>query len=515
MDYDKAILGIELGSTRIKAVVLNENLKVAARGSFEWENKLVNGIWTYSMDEVINGIRACYCDLTDNMGMCPSRYAAIGISGMMHGYLPFNEKWELLAEFRTWRNSITAGAADALTREFDFNIPQRWSIAHLYQAILNGEEHVKDVAHITTLSGYIHFLLTGENAVGIGEASGMFPIDSRNKCYRRDMLERFDSVSGLNRKVETLLPKVLVAGSAAGELSPSGAALLDPSGKLKSGIPMAPCEGDAGTGMVATNSVRFHTGNVSAGTSVFSMIVTDHSLSVHKEIDMVTTPNGHPAAMVHCSNCSSDMNAWVGLFSELLKYMGKRTEKGELFTRLFEKALEGSPECGDLLSYNYYSGESITAVDVGCPVFLRTPDSDFTLSNFMRMHIQSAFATLRIGMDILRREGVRIEHLCAHGGIFKTPIVAQRLLSAAMGVPVLITETAGEGGAYGMALLASYMLNRTENETLEDYLDDKVFASVETSRLMASSEDIEGFAEFMARYVKAFVVEKAAAESLL
>lgn len=513
MNFKTTILGIELGSTRIKAVVLNKDYKPIAQGSFEWENKFCDGIWTYSMEDVLRGIRECYKDLTYSLGECPEEFGAIGISGMMHGYLPFDKNWNQLAEFRTWRNSITGQAAERLMREFDFNIPQRWSIAHFYQAILNGEEHAKDVAYLTTLAGYIHYLLTGKNAIGIGEASGMFPIDSSKLDYNETMLRKFDSISGLESSIADILPEVLVAGKNAGYLSVDGARLLDPSGNLKPGIPFAPCEGDAGTGMVATNSVRIHTGNVSAGTSVFSMLVADHELSVHKEIDMVTTPSGFPVAMVHCSNCTSDINAWAGLFSEMLEAFCVSPDKGELFTMLFRKALEGAPDCGGLLSYNYYSGESITSVDEGRPIFIRVPEADFTLANFMRAHLMSALATLRIGMDILKQENVQIVKLYGHGGFFKTPGVGQRILSAAVAAPVSVMETAGEGGPYGMALLAAYMLNRRENETLEDFLDNRVFTDATSSTIMADPEEIAGFDVFLEKYVKSFSVEKVAVET--
>ena len=514
MNFKTTVLGIELGSTRIKAVVLDKDHKPVAQGGFEWENRLCNGIWTYSMDDVLRGIRECYKDLTDRLGERPAEFGAIGISGMMHGYLPFDRDWRQLAEFRTWRNSITGQAAEILTEKFGFNVPQRWSIAHLYQAILNGEEHVKDVAHLTTLAGYLHYLLTGKNAIGIGEASGMFPIDSTKLGYDEEMLRKFDGISGLGVSISDILPEVLTAGMNAGYLSADGARLLDPSGTLRPGIPFAPCEGDAGTGMVATNSVRVHTGNVSAGTSIFSMLVADHALSVHKEIDMVTTPSGAPVAMVHCSNCTSDINAWVALFGELLGAFGVSPDKGELFTVLFKKALEGAPDCGGLLSYNYYSGESITGVDEGRPVFVRAPGAELTLANFMRTQLMSALATLRIGTDILRDENIRIDRLYGHGGFFKTPGVGQRLLSASVAAPVSVMETAGEGGPYGMAILAAYMLNKGENETLEDYLDGRVFADARSSTVMAEPEEIAGFNAFLEKYTGSFAVEKAAIETL-
>jgi sugar (pentulose or hexulose) kinase len=430
---------------------------------------------------------------------------------MMHGYLPFDKDGRQLAEFRTWRNTITGEAAEKLTALFSFNIPQRWSIAHLYQAILNGEEHVKDIAFLTTLAGYIHWQLTGEKVMGVGEASGMFPIDSEKLDYDEGMVQKFMELTGVD--LRAILPKVLPAGESGGALTKEGALFLDPAGVLQPGIPVAPCEGDAGTGMVATNSVRVRTGNVSAGTSDFAMIVTEQPLGVHREIDMVTTPDGLPVAMVHCNNCTSDINAWVNLFSEFCETMGLETNKGELFTRLFRKALEGDPDCGGLLSFNYFSGEGVTDLDEGRPVFVRSPDAKFTLANFMRTHLLSALATLKIGLDILTQtEQVEIDKLYGHGGFFKTPEVGQRMLSAAVGAPVSVMETAGEGGPYGMALLAAYMLWKEEGESLPDYLDNKVFAGATSSTLTADETDKAGFTAFLERYKRALPVEKCAVE---
>ena len=432
---------------------------------------------------------------------------------MMHGYLPFDKDMHQLAEFRTWRNTVTGEAAEKLTELFGFNIPQRWSIAHLYQVILNGEEHVKDIAHLTTLAGYIHYKLTGLHVMGVGEASGMFPIDSATCDYDEEMVQKFTSLSGID--VRKILPKVLIAGENAGYLTEDGAKFLDPSGNLRAGIPIAPCEGDAGTGMAATNSVRVKTGNVSAGTSDFAMIVTDKKLGVHREIDMVTTPSGAPVAMAHCNNCTSDINAWVSLFSEFAEAIGAPIDKGELFTLLFRKAIEGDPNCGGLLSYNYFSGEGVTDIDEGRPIFARTPDAKLTLPNFMRTHLLSALATLKIGLDILtKEENVPIEKLYGHGGFFKTPEVGQRMLSAAVGAPVSIMETAGEGGPYGMAILAAYMLNKSEGESLEDYLDNKVFRDTSSVTVMADKADVEGFAVFLERYKKALPIERTAVEVL-
>ena len=503
MDLTKTVLGIELGSTRIKAVLIDQRHIPIAQGDHEWENQLVNGIWTYSMEAVHSGLQHCFANLKADVkakfGQELSTVGAIGVSAMMHGYLPFDKDGRQLAEFRTWRNTITGPAAEELTALFGFNIPQRWSIAHLYQAILNGEEHVKDIAFLTTLAGYIHWQLTGEKVMGVGEASGMFPIDSRKLDYDEDMLRKFQVLTGV--QLRQILPRVLTAGESGGTLLP--------------GIPVAPCEGDAGTGMAATNSVRPRTGNVSAGTSDFAMIVTEKPLGVHREIDMVTTPDGAPVAMVHCNNCTSDINAWVNLFAEYSELMGLPVNKGELFTKLFRKALEGDADCGGLMSFNYFSGEGVTDLDEGRPLFGRMPNAKFTLANFMRTHLLSALATLKIGLDILTQtEQVPIDKLYGHGGFFKTPGVGQRMLSAAVGAPVSVMETAGEGGPYGMALLCAYMLWKEEGESLADYLDNKVFAGTEASTLMAEPSDIAGFSVFLSRYRKALPLEKCATEVL-
>ena len=517
MDLTKTALGIELGSTRIKAVLIDEKHVPIASGDFEWEHQLVNGIWTYSMDMVHKGVQTCFANLKADVkakfGAEFTMVGAIGVSAMMHGYLPFDKDGKQLAEFRTWRNTITGEAAEKLTNLFGFNIPQRWSIAHLYQAMLNGEEHVKDIAYLTTLAGYIHWQLTGEKVMGVGEASGMFPIDSTKCDYDVTMLLKFETLTGTD--LRTILPKVLPAGARAGTLTEAGARFLDPTGTLKPGIPVAPCEGDAGTGMAATNSVRVRTGNVSAGTSDFAMIVTDKPLGVHREIDMVTTPDGLPVAMVHCNNCTSDINAWVNLFFEFCDLTDAEENKPELYVKLFKKALEGDPDCGGLMSFNYFSGEGVTDLDEGRPIFARTPDAKFTLANFMRAHILSALATLKIGLDILTRtERVEIDKLYGHGGFFKTPEVGQRMLSAAVGAPVSVMETAGEGGPYGMALLAAYMLWKREGESLPDYLDRRVFADAKSMTLMADEKDVEGFNSFLSRYKKALPMEKCATQVL-
>ena len=515
MDLTKTVLGIELGSTRIKAVLIDDKHLPIANGDYEWENQLVNGVWTYSMEAVHTGLQTCFANLKADVkakfGVALTTVGAIGISAMMHGYLPFDKDGNQLAEFRTWRNTITGEAAEELTALFGFNIPQRWSIAHLYQAILNHEEHVKDLAFLTTLAGYIHWQLTGEKVMGIGEASGMFPIDSEKRDYDEGMVQKFKALTGID--LHAILPKVHVAGENGGNLTEIGARFLDPTGAFKPGVPVAPCEGDAGTGMAATNSVRVRTGNVSAGTSDFAMIVTDKPLGVHREIDMVTTPDGLPVAMVHCNNCTSDINAWVNLFSEFAEAIGAPQDKGRLFTLLFNKALEGEADCGGLMSFNYFSGEGVTDLDEGRPVFARMQNSRFTLANFMRTHLLSALATLKIGLDILTQtEQVPIDKLTGHGGFFKTPEVGQRVLSAAVGAPVSVMETAGEGGPYGMALLGAYMLWKDEGESLPDYLDHKVFANARSTTLMAEDKDVAGFNVFLTRYKKALPVEKAAIE---
>ena len=517
MNLTKTVLGIELGSTRIKAVLIDERHIPVAAGDYEWENQLVNGVWTYSMEAVHTGLQTCFAnlkaDVNAKFGEELTTVGAIGVSAMMHGYLPFDRDGKQLAEFRTWRNTMTGEAAEKLTALFGFNIPQRWSIAHLYQAILNGEEHVKDIDFLTTLAGYIHWQLTGEKLMGIGEASGMFPIDSEKLDYDESMVQKFNALTGLN--LRAMLPRVVTAGERAGTLTARGARFLDPSGSLLPGIPVAPCEGDAGTGMAATNSVRVRTGNVSAGTSDFAMIVTDKPLGVHREIDMVTTPSGAPVAMVHCNNCTSDINAWVNLFSEFAGAIGVPQDKGKLFTLLFNKALEGDADCGGLMSFNYFSGEGVTDLDEGRPLFARMQNANFSLANFMRTHLLSALATLKIGLDILTQtEQVQIDKLYGHGGFFKTPEVGQRMLSAAVGAPVSVMETAGEGGPYGMALLGAYMLWKEDGESLADYLDNKVFHEAKSSTRMAEEADVAGFDEFLRRYKQALPMERAAIETL-
>ena len=516
MELKDTVLGIELGSTRIKAVLVDRNFRPLVSGSFAWENQLVDGVWIYAMDQVYQGLRTCYADLKrqvqQRFGQTIRQVGAIGVSGMMHGYLPFDAQGNQLAQFRTWRNTMTEQAAEELTALFGFNIPQRWSIAHLYQAILSGEEHVKDIAFFTTLAGYIHWKLSGEKVLGIGEAAGMFPIDSTIMDFDQKMLDQFDDLHHFDWKLRDILPKVLVAGESAGVLTAEGAKLLDPTGTLQPGVPMCPPEGDAGTGMVATNSVAVRTGNVSAGTSIFAMVVLEKAMQkVHEEIDMVTTPNGMPVAMVHCNNCTSDLNAWVNLFGECTESFGVKVDKNELYGVLYRKALEGAADCGGVTAYNYFSGEPITGLDAGRPMVVRTPDADFTLANFMRSHLYSAVATLKIGMDILlKEEHVAVDSLMGHGGFFKTPVVGQRVMAAGMNAPITVMDTASEGGAWGMAILAAFMKEKETGETLSSYLNDKIFAGQTGTTLQPEPEDVKGFEAFLEEYKKLLPAEKAA-----
>lgn len=517
------VLGIELGSTRIKAVLIDENHKPIASGGHDWENQYENGVWTYSLEDAWAGLQGSFQDLcndvSEKFGVTLQTVGAIGFSGMMHGYLPFDQGDNLLAPFRTWRNTITGQAAEELMNLFQFNIPQRWSIAHLYQAILNEEPHVKDIRHITTLAGYIHWRLTGEKVLGIGEASGMFPIDSITNDYDVSMLKKFDALiaeKNFTWNLQEILPKVLVAGDHAGVLTEEGARLLDPTGKLQAGIPLCPPEGDAGTGMVATNSVAARTGNVSAGTSVFAMIVLEKALSkVYPEIDMVTTPSGKPVAMVHSNNCTSDLNAWVGLFGEFSDLLGLDVSQSKLFETLYQQALKGDADAGGLLAYNTVAGEHIIHLEEGRPLFVRTPESHFNLANFMRVHLFSALGALRIGLDILfEEERVEIDQILGHGGFFKTKDVGQMMMAAAMNVPVSVMATAGEGGAWGMALLAAYMRAKSENEPLEDYLTEQVFAGEAAATIVPDPVDVKGFETFMDRYKKGLEIERTAVEVL-
>src|SRR5215204_6420101 len=523
IESGKTVLGIELGSTRIKAVLIGDDHAPLASGNHEWENRYENGVWTYSLDDVWKGLQDSFRNLSQEVS---EKYAvtlktvgALGFSAMMHGYLAFDKDNNLLVPFRTWRNTMTGQAAEKLTDLFQFNIPQRWSIAHLYQAILNQETHITDINHVTTLAGYVHWKLTGQKVLGVGEASGMFPIDSKTNTYDERMLQLFNERSEVEKlpwKLQSILPKILVAGEAAGVLTAEGAILLDPTGQLQVGIPICPPEGDAGTGMVATNSVAVRSGNVSAGTSVFAMIVLEKALSkLYPEIDMVTTPTGKPVAMVHSNNCTSDLNAWVDIFQEFTKVLGVEISESRLYEMLYQQGLAGDADAGGLLAYNYVSGEHITHLEEGRPMFVRTPESHFTLSNFMRTHLFSSLGALKIGMDILfEQEKVKIDQLLGHGGFFKTKEVGQRIMAAAMDVPVSVMETAGEGGAWGIALLASYMLNKSENEPLESYLSNKVFAGQNGTTISPNPRDVDGFAAFMERYKRGLVIERAAVDGL-
>ena len=519
----KTVLGIELGSTRIKGVLLDENHEMLAQGGFSWENRLENGIWTYHLDEVWTGLQACFAELKENVkkdyDVELTNIGAIGISAMMHGYLVFNKDNELLAPFRTWRNTMTDEAVKILVNEFDYQIPQRWSIAHLYQSVLDNHDYIKDITYMTTLSGYVHWMLTGEKVLGADDASGMFPIDIDTKSYDESMLAKFDALveeKAYPWNLKDILPKVLVAGESAGVLTEAGAKLLDPTGGLKAGIPMCPPEGDGGTGMVATNSVRVRTGNVSAGTSVFAMIVLEKKLSkVYPEIDLVTTPDGNLVAMVHCNNCTSDLNAWISVFKEFCDTFGVEMDMNTLFGGLYRKALEGDKDCGGLLAYNYFSGEHITHFTEGRPLFVREQNCKFNLANFMRTHLYTSLGGIKVGNDLLvENEGVKVDCIYGHGGLFKTEGVGQKIMAAALNTSVSVMKSAGEGGAWGIAVLAAYMQWKEAGETLSDYLENKVFANAESSTIAPDPEDVAGFQVFIERYKAGLAIERAAVESL-
>ena len=541
----RASLGIELGSTRIKAVLIDEEHAPMASGNFDWENKLEGGYWTYGLDDVWTGLRHCFAELSrdvkDRYGVTLKKLRGFGVSGMMHGYLAFDSDGKLLVPFRTWRNTNTEKAAAELTGRFGFNIPIRWNVSHLYQAVLNGEEHLGKIAYMTTLAGYAHWILTGRKVIGIGDASGMFPIDSAVNDYDGRMVRLFDTLmeerGHSNLKIKSIFPKALIAGEDAGELTEAGALMLDPGGALEPGVPMCPPEGDGPTGMVATNSVAEMTGNVSAGTSIFAMAVLDKALSkIYPEIDMITTPDGKPVAMVHGNNCTSDLDAWIRLFTELNALTGSDIKKPALYDALYNAALEGDPDCGGVLSYNYVSGEPITGFEHGRPLLARTPDARFTLANFMRSHLFATMAALKIGMDIIvEKEHIKLAQLTGHGGLFKTKIVGQRLMAAALSVPIAVMESAGEGGAWGMAILAAYGASAREGagsgtgggsgnggaadtprmaEPLAAYLDKKVFKDDAGVVIDPDAADAEGFTRYMERYIKGLAIEKAAVENL-
>ena len=518
----KAILGIEFGSTRIKAVLIDEENNPIAQGSHTWENQLVDGLWTYSTEAIWYGLQDCYADLRKNV---MKEYdteieilRSIGVSAMMHGYMAFNDKNEILVPFRTWRNTNTGKAAKALSELFVYNIPLRWSISHLYEAILDNEEHVKDIKFQTTLAGYIHWQLTGQKVLGIGDASGMIPVDPDTKTYNATMVEKFNKLiepKGFGWTLLDIFPKVLVAGENAGFLTPEGAKKLDISGHLKAGIPLCPPEGDAGTGMAATNAVKQRTGNVSAGTSSFSMIVLEKDLSKpYEPIDIVTTPDGSLVAMVHCNNCTSDINAWVGLFKEYQELLGVPVDMNELYGKLFNKALEGNADCGGLMAYNYVSGEPVTGLSDGRPLFVRSANDKFNLANFMRAQLYGAIGVLKIGNDILlKEENVKVDRITGHGGYFKTKGVGQRMLAAALNSPISVMETAGEGGAWGIALLASYLVNKEAGQTLADFLDKKVFAGEAGVEIEPTAEEVAGFNAYIENYKAGLAIEKCAVEN--
>lgn len=516
IESGKAVLGIELGSTRIKAVLIDPADRPVAQGSFGWENRLVDGLWTYGIDEIWHGLQACYSDLRANVrsayGVELKKLAAIGVSAMMHGYMAFDRNEQILVPFRTWRNTNTGPAAAELSKLFVYNIPLRWSISHLYQAILNGEEHVGKIDFLTTLAGYIHWQLTGEKVLGIGDASGMLPVDPETKAYYATMVSSFDKLVsgyGFGWRLLDILPSIRLAGQDAGRLTEKGARLLDVSGNLEPGIPLCPPEGDAGTGMAATNAVKPRTGNVSAGTSSFSMIVLEKDLSrPYEMIDIVTTPDGSPVAMVHCNNCTSELNAWVGLFKEYQELIGVPVDMDELFGKLYNHALEGDADCGGLLSYNYVSGEPVTGFADGRPLFVRSANDRFTLANFMRAQLYASVGVLKIGNDILfNEEKVRVDRITGHGGLFRTKGVGQRVLAAALNTPISVMETAGEGGAWGIALLAGYMVWNRDNLNLADYLDKVVFAGNTGTSVSPLKEDVAGFDSYIEAYKAGFPIE--------
>ena len=519
IETGKAILGIELGSTRIKAVLIDQENKPIAQGNHTWENQLVDGLWTYSIEAIWSGLQDCYADLRSNVktlyGIEIENLAAIGVSAMMHGYMPFNAKEEILVPFRTWRNTNTGRAAAALSDLFVYNIPLRWSISHLYQAILDNEAHVKDIDFLTTLAGYVHWQLTGEKVLGIGDASGMLPIDPTTHNYSAEMVAKFDKLIAPNQynwTLQDILPKVLSTGESAGVLTPEGSKKLDTSGHLKAGIPVCPPEGDAGTGMVATNAVKQRTGNVSAGTSSFSMIVLEKELSKPYEmIDMVTTPDGSLVAMVHCNNCTSDLNAWVNLFKEYQELLGIPIDMNEIYSKLYNIALTGDADCGGLLSYNYISGEPVTGLAEGRPLFVRSANDKFNLANFMRSHLYASVGVLKIGNDILfNEEKIKVDRITGHGGLFKTKGVGQRILAAAINSPISVMETAGEGGAWGIALLGSYLVNNEKKQSLADFLDEKVFVGDAGIEVSPTAEDVAGFNTYIENYKAGLPIEEAA-----
>jgi len=518
----RATIGIELGSTRIKAVLIGPDYAPIASGGHCWQNTLADGVWTYPLAEVWLGLQASFAELQEDVqaqyGVSLTQVKAIGFSGMMHGYMVFDAAGNQLTPFRTWRNTSTEQASEELTELFNYPIPQRWSIAHLYQAMLNGEEHVGRIAHITTLAGYVHWILTRQKVMGIGEASGMFPIDLESQDFNATLVDTFDAhveSNGYSWKLRNLLPKILNAGESAGLLTADGAQLLDPAGNLAAGIPLCPPEGDAGTGMVATNSVAVRTGNVSAGTSVFAMLVLEKDLSqAHREIDLITTPDGKLVGMAHANNCTSDLNAWFDLFGQAAEALGAKVPTADLYGTLLPLALQGDPDCGGLLSYGYISGEHMTGFSEGRPLFTRSSDSSFTLANFVRAHLFTALCALRTGLNVLvDEEGVEVDEIRGHGGFFKTPVVGERIMAAATNTPVSTLATAGEGGAWGIALLAAYMTRETREQTLPAFLE-QVFEGSMSEAVQPDPTDVAGFNEFFARYHKGLAIQRAAVEAL-
>ena len=519
----RTALGMEFGSTRIKGVLIDYDGNVLASGAHEWENKFIDGVWTYDLADAVEGMRSCYASLKkevrDKYGVTVRTLGAAGVSAMMHGYIALDENDTQLARFQTWRNTNTTEAADELTELFDFNIPLRWSVAHMYQRMLDGEEHVEKIASVFTLAAYMHYLLTGRKVIGVGDAAGMFPIDSDTIDYDEGMVRQFDELirsKGSSLNLRDVCPAVLAAGDDAGHLTEAGAALLDRDGDLEAGIPMCPPEGDAGTGMTATNSVAPRTGNLSAGTSTFAMVVLERRLSkLHREIDMVTTPSGFPCAMSHANNGTTDLNAWVRIFSEFCELMGIEADMGELFGKLYTNSLNGDPDCGGLMAYGYYSGENITFINEGRPLFVRTPDSVFNLANFFKVNLYTSLGAVKLGMDILLKdEGVKLDRIMGHGGLFKTPLVMQRYLAASVNTPVTVMETASEGGAWGIALLAAYLADGKRDGKLEEYLDNRVFCGLAGDAVEPDPAEVEGFETFISRYSEALEVEKAAIEAV-
>ena len=518
IESGKAVLGIELGSTRIKAVLIGDNHAPIASGDYTWENQLVDGVWTYDLKDAWTGIQSAFAalkkDVFEKYGVQLTRLSAIGISGMMHGYLPFDKDGSQLCMFRTWRNTMTARAAEELTSLFSFNVPQRWSIAHLYEAMLKGEKHVANIAHLTTLAGYIHWCLTGEKVMGVGEASGMFPIDCETCDYDQTMMAAFNEKAasmGYPWTLESILPRCVSAGAEAGTLTREGALLLCPDGSLQPGCPLCPPEGDAGTGMTATNAVSLRTGNVSAGTSVFAMVVLEKPLSrVYPEIDIVTTPTGKNVGMVHCNNCTSDLNAWAGMLKGFADSLNLPVSMGDIYTAIFQSAMTGDKDCGGVVNIPFPSGEPVVGVEEGRPMMLRTPDAKFSFANFARSIVAGAVASLKIGMEILHNEQVKIDVLLGHGGYFKTPVCGQQMMADMLRAPVSVMETAGEGGPWGMAVLAAYAVRKEKGETLEDYLSNKVFKNAVSTTLLPCEDSAAALDVYTARFSASLDAQRAA-----